>query len=58
VANTSYTAVPAYPLAVALFANNSTGATVTPTAGAARINTRNSSGSQADFAYVNVAIFR
>jgi hypothetical protein len=58
VANTGYTAVPAYPLPVALYANNSTGATVAPTAGAARINTRNSGGSQADFAYVTAAIFR
>lgn len=58
VANTGYAAGPTYTAAVALYANNSTGATVTPTAGAARINTRNSSVSAADIAYVNVAIFR
>ena len=58
VANSGFLAGPGYPAPVALFANNSTGATVTPTVSAARITTRNSAFNPADVAYITAAVFR
>lgn len=47
-----------YNGALAINTNNSTAAEVTPTTSAFRVATRNSAGTQADIAYVNVAVFR
>ena len=58
VANTGLTPLPGYPAPVALFLNNATAATVAPTAGAARIGTRNSAFNAIDIAYITAAIFR
>lgn len=47
-----------YNGALAINTNNSTAAEVTPTTTAFRVATRNSSGTQADIAYINVSVFR
>jgi hypothetical protein len=47
-----------YNGALAINTNNTTAAEVAPTTTAFRVATRNSSGTQADIAYINVSVFR